>query len=153
MSYHFKWGYESIATLCYYLFSPYDRINPGLKREILFWSSLQPTFPSLENMSFSHNIWAEESIISVHCFACSKVIWLCINNSHFTISRKLSLNAYVLKEIAYFMKECWIIQILFLIAWYKELVLDKVAEKVCHICPCYFSLLPQLTISSKNVWL
>lgn len=96
-----------------YIPSPYNRINPGLKREILSWSSLQPTFPSpLENRSFSNDIWLEESIIGIHCFACSQLIWFCVNNSHFTISHKLSSNDCVLNEIAYFMKECLIVQIL-----------------------------------------
>lgn len=93
--------------------SPYNRINPGLKREILFWFSFNPlSLLFLKNMSFSNDIWLEESIISVHCFACSKVIWFCINNPHFTISHKLRLNAYVLNEIAYFMKECLMVQML-----------------------------------------
>lgn len=96
-----------------YIPSPYKRINPRLKREILFWFSLQPTFCSLlENMSFSNDIWLEESIISIHCFACSKVIWFCIYHPYFTFSHKPSLNAYVLNEIAYFMKECVMVQIL-----------------------------------------
>lgn len=78
--------------------STYNKINPGLKWKILSWSSLQPNFPSrVEIMSFLDDIWLEESIMSIHYFACSEVIWFCVNNPHFTISHMLSLKAYVLK--------------------------------------------------------
>lgn len=78
--------------------STYNKINPGLKWKILSWSSLQPNFPSrVEIMSFLDDIWLEESIMSIHYFACSEVIWFCVNNPHFTISHMLSLKAYVHK--------------------------------------------------------